>query len=115
MSLNMANIIEEDKTWELQLKSEVFEFIKSTFTLEVYEDHLILDGFDDEFNGDYNSFMYNNELCVDALDKDEITFYYSLYKNIKNRKINILSTEFNYDVTMAFTFYFTINGEFIIY
>ena len=89
----MTKVIEEGNIWECALKSEVFEFIKSTFTLEIYNDHLRLDGYEDEFNGDYDSFMNNNKLWLDKFNSDEINLYYYLYKNIEKKMISTLSTE----------------------
>jgi hypothetical protein len=112
----MAKIIKEGEDWELQLKSEVFEFIKSTFTLEIYNDHLRLDGFVDEFQGDYKKFMENNKRCLDAFNSDEINLYYYLYQNIEKGKVNIVLTETGgYNKSEAITFYFNLKGEFIIY
>ena len=116
MSLNMAKIIKDGEDWELQLKKEVFDFIKSSFTLDVYEDHLQLHMFAEEFSEDYESFMENNKRCIYELDGDEINFYYYLYKNIEKGKVNTIYSEPNgCNNNEAVTFYFNINGEFIIY
>jgi hypothetical protein len=60
--------------------------------------------------------MINNKHYLDILDGDEITFYYYLYKNIENGKVNTLTTKSSSNNTyQALTFYFDINGNLIIY
>ena len=116
MSLNIAKIMEEGKEWELKLKTEIFEFIKSTFTKDIYNDHLQLEGYEDEFKGDYTNFLDNNYNCLMNFNSDEINLYYYLYKKIKDNKVSTLNTESGgYYTNKAFTFYFNIKGEFIIY
>lgn len=94
--------------------NEIYEFIKNTFTLEIYEDYNNLSQYTNEFiafNGKYNVFLSHNKICLDELNTEDLQFIYLLYKQIKNNKIGTL---FEDNIKKAFTFYFDINDKIII-
>lgn len=100
----------------MSMVNEIYNFIKTSFTEEFYNDCKEYSGIEKAFGGNYRVFLSHNKICLDELDKDELTFAYVLYKKIINKKIITLkSTSSGYGSEMPFTFYFNINGEIIIY
>ena len=99
----------------MSIINEIYEFIKNTFTLEIYEDYINLSPHTNAFiafNGKYNVFLSHNKICLDELNAEELQFIYLLYIQIKNNKTGTLGED---NLKKAFTFYFDINGKIIIF
>jgi hypothetical protein len=84
--------------------TDIYDFIKNTFTEDIYENCKDSINCNKPFGGKYNVFLSHNKICLDELNKKDLEYLYIIQKKIKNGEIK-----------NAFTLYFDITDEFIIY